>query len=103
MTIRNWAPIRHRERTPPDRAAQGEGPAVGDASGLGVLLVEDSEFDARLILEQLRAAAPTEVTTRHVVRLEDAHAELSLATPDCVLLDLNLPDASGLQGLETLL
>jgi diguanylate cyclase (GGDEF)-like protein len=103
MTIRNWAPIRHRERTPPARAAPGEDPAVGDASGLRVLLVEDSEFDARLILEQLRAAAPSEVTTRHVVRLEDAHHELSLATPDCVLLDLNLPDASALHGLETLL
>jgi diguanylate cyclase (GGDEF)-like protein len=86
-----------------DRAAPGEGPAVGDAIGLRVLLVEDSEFDARLILEQLRAAAPSEVTTRHVVRLEDAHDELSLSTPDCVLLDLNLPDASGLHGLETLL
>jgi diguanylate cyclase (GGDEF)-like protein len=76
---------------------------VGDANGLRVLLVEDSEFDARLILEQLRAAASDEVTTRHVVRLQDAHDELSLATADCVLLDLNLPDSSGLHGLEALL
>lgn len=74
-----------------------------DPTGLRVLLVEDSEFDARLILEQLRAAAPVSYSTRHVVRLSDAREELSLEKTDCVLLDLGLPDASGLQGLETLL
>jgi diguanylate cyclase (GGDEF)-like protein len=76
---------------------------VGDGTGLRVLLVEDSEFDARVILEQLRAAAPTSCTTRHVVRLSDAMDELSLAKTDCVLLDPGLPDSSGLHGLETLL
>jgi diguanylate cyclase (GGDEF)-like protein len=76
---------------------------VADATALRVLLVEDSEFDARLILEQLRASAPSGCTTRHVVRLADALDELSLEKTDCVLLDLKLPDAAGLQGLEALL
>ena len=76
---------------------------MADSNGLRVLLVEDSEFDARLILEQLRAAASGEYGTRHVVRLEDAREELALEATDCVLLDLGLPDASGLQALETIL
>jgi diguanylate cyclase (GGDEF)-like protein len=76
---------------------------VVDATGLRVLLVEDSPSDARLIIELLRAAAPGTYSTRHVVRLADARDELSLEQTDCVLLDLALPDASGLHGLRTLL
>jgi diguanylate cyclase (GGDEF)-like protein len=76
---------------------------VEGATVLRVLLVEDSSFDARLILEQLRAAAPGSYSTRHVERLADARDELALEQTDCVLLDLALPDASGLHALTTLL
>jgi serine phosphatase RsbU (regulator of sigma subunit) len=64
-----------------------------------VLLVEDDEDDAlivRLLLEesQLHAALT------HVIRLSDAEAVAQ--DFDCALLDLGLPDASGIEGLERL-
>jgi diguanylate cyclase (GGDEF)-like protein len=103
LTILNKARFRHRGVVPPIRAARREGLPVGDASGLRVLLVEDSAFDARLILEQLGAGAPDAYSARHVNCLADAREVLSAGTTDCVLLDLALPDASGLHGLTTLL
>jgi len=75
---------------------------VAEPTSLRVLLVEDSEFDAHLVLAQLHAAALVPYTTRHVVRAADAREELALAPADCVLLDLNLPDAKGLEGLVAL-
>ena len=69
------------------------------AAPIRVLLIEDDEGDAlivRLLFEETEA--PIEVT--HVQRL--AEAEKVAADYDCALLDLNLPDARGLEGLERL-
>ena len=66
---------------------------------LRVLLVEDDEDDAlivRLLLEE--SGLNAELT--HVARLADA--EEAAGRFDCALLDLGLPDASGLDGLERL-
>jgi serine phosphatase RsbU (regulator of sigma subunit) len=69
------------------------------APPLRVLLVEDDDGDA-LIVEVLieESAAPIGVT--HVRTLAEAVA----AAPghDCALLDLNLPDATGVEGLRAL-
>ncbi len=68
---------------------------------LRVLLVEDDDGDAFLVEEYLMETA----TAVELLRARSlAEAEVSLAGPvDCVLLDLGLPDTSGLDGLGRLL
>jgi serine phosphatase RsbU (regulator of sigma subunit) len=67
---------------------------------LRVLLVEDDDGDAFLVSELLEEAdAP--ITLAVVSTMREALAQLDQV--DCVLLDLNLPDTSGLAGLRQVL
>jgi len=72
-----------------------------DAAGqLRVLLVEDDPGDAFLVQELLiEARAPVELE----IATSMADARQRLRAVDCVLLDLGLPDATGLEGLRDLL
>lgn len=64
-----------------------------------VLLVEDDDGDA-LLVEELFADAGLAVDLTHVRSIDEALRSLDA---DCVLLDLGLPDAVGLDALERLL
>ncbi|MGH3826764.1 MAG: PP2C family protein-serine/threonine phosphatase [Pseudonocardiaceae bacterium] len=78
--------------------------ASSDASSgapLRVLLVEDDEGDAVLVRELLIDAVAS-VELVWAPSLAEAERLWSAGT-DCVLLDLQLPDASGLEGLRRLL
>ena len=66
---------------------------------LSVLLVEDDRADA-LLVEELIADAAIDVDFAWTPSISDAQNELARNRPDCVLLDLNLPDASGIGALE---
>ena len=67
-----------------------------------VLLVEDDPGDVFLVQELLAEVDPAvRVTVAHSVRA--VVADNLLATTDCVLLDLNLPGSTGLEGLRELL
>lgn len=66
---------------------------------VSVLLVEDDPGDAFLVQELLADAnAEVRLTTVRTV----AEARRSLSGQDCVLLDLDLPDATGLEALHVL-
>ncbi|GAA4543276.1 PP2C family protein-serine/threonine phosphatase [Pseudonocardia xishanensis] len=67
-----------------------------------VLLVEDDPGDAFLVQELLAEVDPR-VTVTVAESVRAVVAENLLATTDCVLLDLNLPGSSGLEGLRELL
>ena len=67
---------------------------------LRILLIEDDEADAFLVRE-LFAEADLRVEMTVVTTLAAGIERISHA--DCVLLDLGLPDAAGLDGLRRLL
>lgn len=66
---------------------------------LRVLVVEDNDADADLVRE---AFARRCARIDHVVRVADALTHVAAHKPDVILLDLSLPDASGLEGLQAL-
>src|SRR4051794_2770037 len=66
---------------------------------LRVLLVEDDEGDALIVEDLLEHSAAT-VSLMHVHSLREA-LEVA-AGHDCALLDLNLPDTTGIAGLQRL-
>ena len=85
-----------RSSVPFDRAASPH----SHTEPLRILLVEDDPGDAFLVAELLAEAdAPSDL--RVVETLTEALPQLSEV--DCVLLDLGLPDAAGLEGLRSVL
>ncbi|OKK01944.1 PP2C family protein-serine/threonine phosphatase [Amycolatopsis sp. CB00013] len=87
--------VRHGEQSQPRR------PSI-QPTRLHVLLVEDDDGDALLVEEMLADAVESleQVVLERVTTLQRALARPIAA--DCVLLDLQLPDATGLTGLTRL-
>lgn len=79
--------------------------SVAPVSGwqaLSLLLVEDDRADAVLV-EELIADAVADIEVVWAKSMAHAERELASARPDCVLLDLNLPDANGIDALDRIL
>jgi serine phosphatase RsbU (regulator of sigma subunit) len=70
------------------------------AERMRVLLVEDDDGDALIVEDELEVSGAL-VELERVRTLTEA-AAVGLSRYDCVLLDLNLPDAEGLGGLRQL-
>ena len=66
---------------------------------LSLLLVEDDRADAVLV-EDLIADAVADIRVVWAQSMAHAERELASARPDCVLLDLHLPDANGMDALD---
>ncbi|AHH16800.1 putative response regulator receiver protein [Nocardia nova SH22a] len=86
-----------------DLSASASLPSAGRAAPIGqtILLVEDDPGDA-LLVEELVADGALGARLEHVRSLSEAGAWLAARLPDCVLLDLNLPDSQGLDALAQL-
>ncbi|GAB3157815.1 SpoIIE family protein phosphatase [Micromonospora sonneratiae] len=78
----------------------GGGTPLSRGERLRVLLVEDDEGDAFLVGELL---AEVDAAIDLVVATSLNQARQRIAGVDCVLLDLGLPDAEGLDGLRQVL
>ncbi len=66
---------------------------------IALLLIEDDEADAVLV-EELIADAGADITVDWAPSMSAAEEKLSGSRPDCVLLDLNLPDANGISAVD---
>jgi len=63
---------------------------------LSLLLIEDNHGDARLLREMLGGAGDQTLALTWVQRLATAFESLSQQPPDLILLDLSLPESTGL-------
>lgn len=71
-----------------------------EANEIGILLVEDNPADVRFTREMLGECAKPSFKITSAELLKDALGILSKTRPDIVLLDVNLPDSKGLDGLR---
>ncbi|MGH9254466.1 MAG: putative bifunctional diguanylate cyclase/phosphodiesterase [Vicinamibacterales bacterium] len=67
---------------------------------LSVLLIEDDNLEAGLIRDEIASFPRTSVQVDHVQRLLAGISRLAERRYDVVLLDLNLPDGSGIESLH---
>ena len=67
-----------------------------------LLLVEDNLDDADFLAASLRRFGVTELSLNHVATLHDALEQLETQRFDVILLDLHLPDGSGLECVDAL-
>lgn len=65
-----------------------------------LLLVEDHEGDAGLVHEMLDGDPTTAYEIIHVTKLSDALPKMATTAIDVVVLDLRLPDVSGLEAVR---
>ncbi|MFJ9041769.1 PP2C family protein-serine/threonine phosphatase [Streptomyces sp. NPDC102406] len=75
---------------------------TGTTAPYRILLVEDDDGDA-LLVEELLIDTVLDHTLVHCRTLAEARRKLAEQPTDCVLLDLHLPDASGLAAVEATL
>jgi diguanylate cyclase (GGDEF)-like protein len=88
----------------PDQADPTKEPTLLSAGGseepLRLLIIEDSPTYAALVEQTLQCVLGGRLEVLHRDAASDARAALLGQSIDCVLLDLSLPDAGGLEALE---
>ncbi len=66
---------------------------------ISLLLIEDDQGDA-ILVEELISEAGAEISVEWAASMAIAQEKLDVHRPDCVLLDLNLPDANGVSAVD---
>ena len=74
-----------------------------ESTCIHVLLIEDNLAEARLLTEILKGNLSAQFRLAHVKRLGEAIELMNANSFDVALLDLTLPDSSGLISLDTLI
>jgi two-component system, cell cycle sensor histidine kinase and response regulator CckA len=74
-----------------------------ESTHIRVLLIEDNLAEARLLEEILKGNLLSQFSLAHVKRLGEAIGIMNTDSFDVALLDLTLPDSSGLVSLDTLI
>lgn len=80
-------------------AAESDPAGARQLTPPSVLLVEDDPGDA-LLVEELVADSALKMRLQWVRSMAEAREALAFEVPDCVLLDLHLPDAQGLEAVS---
>src|SRR5262245_23763957 len=86
--------------TPPETVNRAPHDPAAASAPLRILLVEDDDGDALLVEELLDLSGAAVEITRAPTLAEALRADLAMI--DCVVLDLDLPDAHGLSALHKL-
>ncbi|MFL5893797.1 MAG: SpoIIE family protein phosphatase [Thermoleophilaceae bacterium] len=73
-----------------------------EAEHRALVLVEDSPDYAKAVQAMLSYVPGTTYEVTHFAKLADALAYVPHADVSCILLDLNLPDATGIEGVQAL-
>ena len=73
---------------------------MGAAEATFLLVVEDSEGDARLLREMFLENPANTIVMTHVGSMKEAEKHLAEYEVDIVLLDLGLPDSQGLEAVR---
>jgi diguanylate cyclase len=71
-------------------------------SVMKLLLVEDNSTDAEFLAASLRRSGASDIELTHVMTLKDASRALRKGGFDVVLLDMGLPDGSGMECVEAI-
>lgn len=75
---------------------------MGNERSLRILLVEDEQTDAELIRRTLQRRFSIPFELMHALDLATARQLVDTASPDLIVLDLSLPDSSGLDTFRCL-
>ena len=67
---------------------------------LKLLVVEDSDADAGLLIEMLRDLPDKRAKVTHVRSMREAEAHLAASAVDVIVLDIGLPDADGIGAVR---
>ena len=78
-------------------------PPAASVKPLQVVLIEDNPAEARLVEESIRESELQSFSVVGFSRLSAAMDHIDGERADCVLLDLSLPDALGMEGVRALL
>lgn len=73
--------------------------AGANQRAVSLLLIEDDQGDA-ILVEELIDDAGADITVEWAASIAIAEEKLAVGRPDCILLDLNLPDANGISAVD---